>query len=316
MDELISKWWGRWSAVFVLGFLVVGVRWEYNVPTVGKGGLALALGATLMPLFWDKVGPLARMLWIAMLFTSLSVEYRAIDKDRSDFADAEECRRKEENQQFANIGTAITDNVQKLLDNSNAQFNDALREEAKRFATTMRQFGRVQGLQKDTLAKFAMVEGAFSEQALENMKPAELVAAAEQTATEMRNAERNYKDQDNQIDFRYTDQMQAVGNPQPSQERKVALRVEMDAKRAQLRQHCERLARPLIARANRVREAMVSRLLERSAEDTQRVAWFEQPDGGESVLSLMFNLTDGADYLHRLAVRMQWSVQRYEGDQN
>lgn len=50
------------------------------------------------------------------------VENRAIDKDRRDFANAEASRRNEENQQFSNIGTNITDNVQKLLDHSDKEF--------------------------------------------------------------------------------------------------------------------------------------------------------------------------------------------------
>ena len=66
-----------------------------------------------MPLFWDKVGIVARMSWIAMLFLLLAVEYRAIDKDRADFAKDEARRRQEENQKFADIGTSITTNVQK-----------------------------------------------------------------------------------------------------------------------------------------------------------------------------------------------------------
>jgi hypothetical protein len=114
--------WGILSWLCVLALLILGIWWMFHLPTVGKGGLFLAVGATLMPLFWEKVGTIARMSWIAMLFLLLAVEYRAIDKDRADFARDEACRRREENQKFSNIGTTITNNVQKLLDHSDSEF--------------------------------------------------------------------------------------------------------------------------------------------------------------------------------------------------
>lgn len=114
--------WGILSCFCVLALLLLGIWWMFHLPTVGKGGLFLAVGATLMPLFWGKVGTIARMSWIAMLFLLLAVEYRAIDKDRADFARDEACRRQEENQKFSDIGTAITNDVQKLLDRSDSEF--------------------------------------------------------------------------------------------------------------------------------------------------------------------------------------------------
>ena len=114
--------WGKLSWLCVLALLLLGIWWMFHLPTVGKGGLFLAVGATLMPLFWEKVGTIARMSWIAMLFLLLAVEYRAIDKDRADFARDEVCRRHEENQKFSDIGTAITNNVQKLLNHSDLEF--------------------------------------------------------------------------------------------------------------------------------------------------------------------------------------------------
>lgn len=65
-------------------FLFFGFWWLFHIPSVGKGGLFLAVGATLMPLFWEKVGIIGKMLWIGMLFILLFAEYRAIDKDQKD----------------------------------------------------------------------------------------------------------------------------------------------------------------------------------------------------------------------------------------
>lgn len=110
------------SWLCVLALLLRGISWMFQLPTVGKGGLFLAVGATLMPLFWEKVGTIPRMSWIAMLFLLLAVEYRAIDKDRAEFARDEARRRQEENQKFSDIGTAIANNVEKLLDHSDSEF--------------------------------------------------------------------------------------------------------------------------------------------------------------------------------------------------
>ena len=59
------------------------------MPTVGKGGLLLAMGAVLLPLFWEKIGTALRMLWILMLFVLLAAEYRAIEKDQREKAEAQ-----------------------------------------------------------------------------------------------------------------------------------------------------------------------------------------------------------------------------------
>jgi hypothetical protein len=123
----------------------------FRLPTVGKGGLFLAVGATLMPLFWDKVGIVARMSWIAMLFLLLAVEYRAIDKDRADFAKDEARRRQEENQKFADIGTSITTNVQKLLNTSDKQFRETTQQASRQFDVTMSRSEKIIGGIKETV---------------------------------------------------------------------------------------------------------------------------------------------------------------------
>jgi hypothetical protein len=75
-----------------LGALIgisVGLLWRFHLPTVGKAGLALALGATLMPLIWEKAKVPCKMLWIAMLFLMLWDEYRTIDRDHRELVDKE-----------------------------------------------------------------------------------------------------------------------------------------------------------------------------------------------------------------------------------
>jgi hypothetical protein len=90
-----------WLVLFV--FLSLGIYWLFRTPNVGKGGLFLAMGATLMPLFWEKVGRAGRMSWIAMLFLLLFVESRAIDKASAESARAEQETRNIANQQLTNI---------------------------------------------------------------------------------------------------------------------------------------------------------------------------------------------------------------------
>ena len=86
MDESISTKWKTVAWLVVVAFLGVGLWWfpHSHTPSVGKGGLLLAVGATLMPLFWERIGTIGKMSWVAMLFLLLAVEYRAIDKEQTD----------------------------------------------------------------------------------------------------------------------------------------------------------------------------------------------------------------------------------------
>jgi hypothetical protein len=81
--------WQALSWLSVVVFLCFGIWWMLYLPTVGKGGLFLAAGAVLMPLFWEKIDVIGRMSWVAMLFLLLGVEYRAIDKEHHDNDDAQ-----------------------------------------------------------------------------------------------------------------------------------------------------------------------------------------------------------------------------------
>lgn len=117
--------WTVLSWMVVAAFLATGAWWlpYSHIPSVGKGGLLLAVGATLMPLFWEKAGVIGKMAWVAMLFLLLGVEYRAIDKDRSDAATAEGKRRDAENTQFQTIANGITTSLQQ----SQAQFDATMK---------------------------------------------------------------------------------------------------------------------------------------------------------------------------------------------
>ena len=56
ISEPAIRVWRVLSWVAALGFLGLGTWWMFYLPTVGKGGIVLAVGATLMPLFWEKTG--------------------------------------------------------------------------------------------------------------------------------------------------------------------------------------------------------------------------------------------------------------------
>jgi hypothetical protein len=110
--------------------LAIGFWWLFHLPSAGYGGLALAMGATLMPLVWEKVGLLCKMGWIAMLFVLLFVEYRAIDKDRRD--SSEMLTRK-----FGEVSEQANQNLKKILEDEHLSFAKSLEAENKRFSQTI-----------------------------------------------------------------------------------------------------------------------------------------------------------------------------------
>jgi hypothetical protein len=132
ISKPISRVWRMLSGLVVLAFVSCAVWWLFYIPSVGKGGLLLAVGATLMPLFWEKVGVIGKMFWIAMLFALLAIEYRAIDKDRMDGAAAENQRRTAENAEFQKIADGLTTSI---------------RQSQEQFVATMDKSNRAIGLQ-------------------------------------------------------------------------------------------------------------------------------------------------------------------------
>jgi hypothetical protein len=136
-SESNLRLWGRLSWAAVLAFLAIGVWWQFRLPTVGKGGLFLAMGAVLMPLFWEKIGTAGRMFWIGMFSVLLTVEYRAIDKDQGERAEAQ----KKELEAIGNGFTHVLADQQKefsgLIEQGRNQFAAILKKENAQFAATV-----------------------------------------------------------------------------------------------------------------------------------------------------------------------------------
>jgi hypothetical protein len=117
-----------WSGV-LLG-LGTGVWWYFHLPTAGKGGLVLAVGATLMPLVWEKVGVACKMSWIAMLFLLFAVEYRAIDEDKQLSA-------QELTIDFKKISDQANDNLKRILSDEHTSFTGLLQTQQDNFAALL-----------------------------------------------------------------------------------------------------------------------------------------------------------------------------------
>jgi hypothetical protein len=128
------RMWRACSWALVLMLLGLGLCWMFYLPTVGKGGLFLAVGATLMPLFWEKVGTVGKMSWIAMLFLLLAVEYRAIDHEHhlNDIAQQEALRAigngftgvlSDQRNGFASLITQSDKAFKKTTEQASAQFD-------------------------------------------------------------------------------------------------------------------------------------------------------------------------------------------------
>lgn len=130
-DASKSPWWEISSWIVVSLFIEVGVWWFFYRPSVGKGGLLLAVGATLMPLCWEKIGTAAKMSWIAMLFLLLGVEYRTIDKDKVE-SDAKLTAH------FQQISDQEKNDLRTILDSENARFKDILANQQNEFDATIK----------------------------------------------------------------------------------------------------------------------------------------------------------------------------------
>lgn len=128
MSEGARRRWGIGSWLCVFGFVGIGIWWWFHLPTVGKGGIFLAVGATLMPLFWEKIGTAGKMWWIVMLFLFLFVEYRAIDKEHEDYASEQISARKEERDSFKALLDSEKADVRNVLDQEQAHFDKVIRE--------------------------------------------------------------------------------------------------------------------------------------------------------------------------------------------
>ena len=123
--------WKLSSWLVVIAFLARAIWWFYHTPSVGKGGVLLAVAATLLPLFWDKTQVIGKMAWIALLFVLLAVEYHAIDEDHAKSVAAEKLARDTENNHFQNIVNQLTTSIEQnqmhfdaTMNRSNAILSD------------------------------------------------------------------------------------------------------------------------------------------------------------------------------------------------
>jgi hypothetical protein len=136
--EKPDRLWVGTSWLSVLSGGGVGMWWFLHTPTVGKGGLLLAMGATVLPLFWEKVGVVAKMSWIGMLFILLFVEYRAIDKDRRDNEIEHELSLERIGKGFAEVTKEQQDSFKRLVEQSNKEFKATTDQASSQFSATMR----------------------------------------------------------------------------------------------------------------------------------------------------------------------------------
>jgi hypothetical protein len=105
---------------YKIAAVVALIYWHWHQPAPNKAVLLLAAVASLMVL--ADMRPLHKTIYFVIIVGLVVTESRAIDKDRADFVRDEASRRKEENQKFSEIGTSITTNVGKLLENSDQEF--------------------------------------------------------------------------------------------------------------------------------------------------------------------------------------------------
>src|SRR5579859_4991188 len=137
----VKKWLKRlariagWALVGVC--LPLGVWWFYETPTPGKAGVLLALVATLMPLVWDDVREIGRAGLILTLVILFAVEYRAIDKERKDYAEDQTAARKEEKESFKRLLDSEKEDVRGILGQEKADVKDIVTQEEKHFEGVM-----------------------------------------------------------------------------------------------------------------------------------------------------------------------------------
>lgn len=125
-----------WASLAIL--LLLGVYFFFWLPTVGKGGLLLAIVATLMPLVWEQHGWPLRSAWLLTLFLFFGVEYRAIDKERADFIREQQASRQEERDSFKKLEDDQRHALKDILDGEARNLKYILGSEQKNFDRTLR----------------------------------------------------------------------------------------------------------------------------------------------------------------------------------
>ena len=154
MEQIPESGLRIWRALSWLSLLVLlglGAWWMFYLPTVGKGGLFLAAGAVLMPLFWEKIGVFGRMSWIAMVFLLLGVEYRAIDKEHHDNEIAQQKSLKAIGDAFNGVVTDQRNSFADLIGKSDEAFKKTTEQASAHFDATVNRSDRINAGVGDTI---------------------------------------------------------------------------------------------------------------------------------------------------------------------
>lgn len=142
---------GGWMLVGIC--LPLGLWWYWHIPTPGKGGILLALVATLMPLVWEDVHAMGRAGLILTLVVLFAVEYRAIDKDRDAITKAQAEELKQIGQGFTTVLTEQQHNFAKMLQDNQTNFSRVLREQQSGFHAMLENALETQRKQNEQFAK-------------------------------------------------------------------------------------------------------------------------------------------------------------------
>ena len=158
-----------WALVFL--FISMGI-WLFFRPSVGEGGMLLALAAVLMPLLWEKITLPGQIFWLLTLVGLVVVEFHAIRIDRAKFVSDQEkfardqkCQRELENDHFQHIATELEGAIQqnqKQFGATMGKFQDT----AKRLETAQKSLTSI----TDASAKRQRVREKLTDLLLENIR--------------------------------------------------------------------------------------------------------------------------------------------------
>jgi hypothetical protein len=142
-----------------------GLWWYRHIPTPGKGGLLLALVATLMPLVWEEVREIGRAGLILTLVILFAVEYRAIDKEHKDYAEDQTRARREEKESFEKLLEKQQAGVEHILSQQARDVEGILDQEQKHFERMFSSSLRAQSdARRDFSALLKQQQGVFDRQ--------------------------------------------------------------------------------------------------------------------------------------------------------
>jgi hypothetical protein len=108
-----------------------------HLPSPGKAAVVLGVAAATLGPLWERLGSVARLLWVLLMFGFLLIEMRAIDKDKRE--SAEELR-----QDFQNTSTEANQNLRTILREEHDNFASLMHSQQGNFASTMMAFARTE----------------------------------------------------------------------------------------------------------------------------------------------------------------------------